>query len=130
MWRWTANGGLRQLVYLVALLVLWAESLWGAPTVAEVENHRIQQGRLATHWLLKQDVDEPEAVMAALRERRKNDVNYSLMQDGMRLCHDVAVYARARNDGRAMQAAATLADALLHKHATPSGAFVLSAEIV
>ncbi len=101
-----------------------ASSLTAATTVAEVEAFRVEQGRLAAHWLLKQDIDAPEEVFAALRERRKDESNYSLMQDGMRLCRDVAIYAHARKDAAALRAAATVADALLHQSATPSGAFI------
>jgi len=96
----------------------------GAPSLAEVSKVREEIGRSDALWLLKHEFEEPEAVMAALMERRKTRVNYSLMQDGMRLCRDVAIYGRAKQDPRIVAAAARFADALLRKHATPSGAFV------
>ena len=86
--------------------------------------HRRHQGRLEAHWLGKQDLLDPEAAMAALQERRKDRVNYSLLRDGLKVCHDAAVYARAAGDDTALQQAATFADALLRKHVTSSGGII------
>lgn len=72
----------------------------------------------------QQDPADPDAVMAALMERRKEQANYSLLQDGMRICREAAVYGRTHEDRHLMQSAATFADALLRKRATSSGAFI------
>lgn len=109
----------------VVLLFLGAAlTLRAAPTVEEVERHHIERGREAIRWLMKQEVDDPAAVMQALFEKHKDRLNYSLMQEGMRFCRDAARFAHATKDARAVRAIVTLADGLLRKHATPSGAFV------
>lgn len=109
---------------LAASLLSGAVALHAAPKLAEVEQYSREQGVDAAAWLRRQDPADPDALMAALMTSRKEQLNYSLMQDGMRICRDAALYARAHDDRHLMQAAGTFANALLRKHATPSGAFV------
>lgn len=92
--------------------------------LAEIEKSHQENGRADAAWLLKQDLSDPESVMAELMERRKDQLNYSLLQDGMKVCRNVFIFGRAHNDHQLVQAAVTFADALLHKHATPSGGFI------
>ena len=111
-------------VVLLVSIFSGTSLLAGAPTLEEIERFHHEKGRADALWLLKQDLAEPGSAMAALMERRKSRANYSLMQDGLQLCRDAAIYGRAQKDPRIVQAAAAFADALLHKHVTPSGGFV------
>lgn len=111
---------------LVVLLLSIAPAAGRAavPAEDEVRRFEIERARPDALWLSRQDLNDPAAVMDALMERRKEHLNYSLMQDGMRICREAARFARAENDPRLRQAAARFADALLRRHVTPSGAFV------
>ncbi len=93
-------------------------------TLAEIEKFHQENGRGDASWLMKQDLSDPESVMAGLMERRKDRFNYSLLRDGMGICRNVFVYGRARQDHQMVQAAVEFANALLQKHATPSGGFI------
>ena len=93
-------------------------------TLAEVEKFHQETGRADAAWLLRHDLSDHEYVMAQLMERRKDQLNYSLLQDGMKVCRNAYVFGRAHEDPRFVRAAVEFADALLRKHATPSGGFI------
>lgn len=95
-----------------------------APSLDEIREFHAQKGREDAAWLVRQNLAEPDAALSALMERRMERLNYSLMQDGMRLSRDAVIHGRARHDERIVRAAAEFADAVLRKHVTPSGAFV------
>ena len=93
-------------------------------TIAEIEKFHQENGRADAFWLSKQDLSDPESVMDQLLERRKDRLNYSMLQDGMGICRNVFAFGHARKDRQLVQAAVEFADALLLKHVTPSGAFI------
>ncbi|MFZ5833572.1 MAG: hypothetical protein ACOY3P_26085 [Planctomycetota bacterium] len=111
-------------VCLLGFAILPASVHAAGPSLPAIEDFHRQRGREAAGWLMKQDLSDPDAVMEALMERRKSAPNYSLMQDGMQLCRQAAMYGREAKDPSIRQAASAFADALLRKHATPSGGFV------
>jgi hypothetical protein len=109
---------------LILCLLNLPLALLAVPELDAVEGYRHREGEREARWLLRQDPHSPDLVMDALRERRRDRLNYSLLQDGMELCRQVGHYAIAHGDEAALQAAVALADALLRRSVTPSGAFI------
>lgn len=94
------------------------------PTLEAILSFRREQGRTDAVWLKRQEAEDMTAVMAALTAAHRDEPNFSLMRQGMKLARHAAEFARGEGDAETGRLAATFATALLRRFVTPSGAFV------